>query len=94
MAKRQGSAQRIISFAAIIRLWPRYGDLADDLGVEYQTVANWVRRSSIPHWYWEPIERSARKRDIAGITYDYLRIVEARERERSPNGYQRRRGIP
>jgi hypothetical protein len=77
--ERRARPRAIASFAAIIRLWPRYGDLAEDCGVEYQTVASWVRRCSIPHVYWDKIERSARQRRIHGITYDYLRSVAAHQ---------------
>ena len=78
---RRGSAKAIMSFAAVIRLWPSYTALAADCGVSYQAVASWQRRSSIPQPYWETIERSARKRHIHGVTYDYLRTISA---QRSP----------
>ncbi len=74
---RRGSARGIVSFAHVIRLWPNYAVLAEDCGVSYQAVASWRRRSSIPQAYWEAIERSARKRDIHGVTYDYLRTIAA-----------------
>lgn len=83
---RRGYARGILSFADIVRLWPSYADLAEDCGVAYQTVAAWARRSSIPHEHWEHVERSARKWRIKGVTYDYLRSVDANMRLGGGNG--------
>jgi hypothetical protein len=77
VTSRRGRARAIVSFAAVIQLWPSYGVLAEDCGVSYQAVASWRRRSSIPQVHWENIERSARQRHIHGITYDYLRTISA-----------------
>jgi hypothetical protein len=77
VSSRRESAREILSFAELIKLWPRMIDLANDCGLSWQAVASWRRRSSVPQVHWEAIERSAIKRNIHGITYDYLRLIAA-----------------
>lgn len=56
----------------IIRAWPSLKQMADDMGVRYDTVQKWHVRNSIPSDKWKKVARHALIREINGITVDLL----------------------
>jgi len=65
----------------IMQIWPRMSDLADDLGLPYQTVASWKRRNRIAPENDGAIIAAAARRNVV-LTYEQL--AKAR-RGRAPN---------
>jgi len=60
------------SFREVLALWPQVSDAAQDLGLKYDRVAQWVKRDSIPAAYWPRIINAAAGR---GFKYVSLPIL-------------------
>lgn len=67
----------MLTVADIISSWGTMQSLADDLGEQYVTVANWKWRKSIPSKYWLRIVEAAKARDLHNITLEALAIAHA-----------------
>ena len=52
------------SYRDIIDAWPSRRALAEDLGVDYETVKKWRQRDSIPAAHWPALVKAARRRKV------------------------------
>lgn len=61
--------------ASIISEWPGTQALADDLGVNVETVRQWRKRNSIPARYWLPMCEAAVRRKINGVSLERFALI-------------------
>ena len=72
---------KIKSYIDVIDLWPDRQELADDLGIRYNTLNVMRHRNRIPSQHWRKVVASASKRRIRGVTLELLaELEEAQER--------------
>lgn len=66
---------------AIFSSWESPDQLAEDLRRPYATVNSWIVRGRIPSEYWYDLVIAARRRKIAGVTYEKLVWLDAAKRK-------------
>lgn len=69
------------TFREVIDRWPSAAALARDLGLQYNTVAGWVRRDSIPAESWAAVIAAAKARNLEGVDAEALVQLAAANRE-------------
>ncbi len=57
---------------AILKLWPRLQDVADDANVGLEAVKQWHKRGRIPLSRWSLLVCGAEKRGIKKVTLNFL----------------------
>lgn len=67
----------MVSFLAVLALWPSLSDLAGDLGLPYGVVKQWRRRNSIPADKWQALVLAAQGRGFEHVTTDLLASIAA-----------------
>jgi hypothetical protein len=65
------------TFREIIKLWPSYQTLADDVGASYVTAKQWHVRDRIPSRAWQSLVDAAKQRKYAGVTLETLANLDA-----------------
>ena len=69
-------------FAEIFALWPRFGELANDMGVPPSRAYQWIRRNYLDPCYWPRLVDVIEQKFDRVITYRQL--VEASAAQRLP----------
>lgn len=71
------------SFREVLGLWPQISDAAQDLGLKYDAVAQWVKRDSIPVAYWPRLINAAAARGFKFVSLPILvELAEQRAEKR------------
>jgi hypothetical protein len=75
---------KLESFRAVLLLWPKYADMAKDVGNDCtaERVKKWAQRDNIPSSWWASVLATKRAR-AAGLSSDAFTRLAARSLERA-----------